>query len=54
MNSCSAAEKTILADYFYNYDGFGNISGVHNLMKPHVSEQVYKDYTYRIVIKSSI
>ena len=47
MDSCSASEKTELANYFYNHDGFLTVSGVYNIMRPHVSQEVYRNYIRR-------
>ncbi len=47
MNSCSAAEKTVMADYFYNNDGFNTAWSIYKIMRPYVSREVYNAYRRR-------
>lgn len=47
MSTCDDAEKTELADYFYNHNGFSTVNGVFTIMRPHVSQEAYDDYLMR-------
>lgn len=47
MKSCSNTEKTVLANYFYNNNGFATIDAVFPIIKPHVSPSVYNKYLDR-------
>lgn len=53
MDSCNAGEKTELADYFYNNDGFSTVSGVFAIMKPFVSPDAYDYYQKRQMLYGS-
>lgn len=53
MKSCGGSEKTIMANYFYNNNGWGSSSTIHKLMKPHVSAKVYRAYVSRMSAASS-
>ena len=47
MAASSTTEKTELANYFYNHDGFGTVSEVFKLMRKYVSANVYQNYWRR-------
>ena len=48
MNSCNNAEKTVLADYFYNHNCFRASGEVIAIIEPYVSEDVQQRYYRRL------
>lgn len=53
MNTCNKEEKTALADYFYNNNGWATTSKIYQIMSLHASKDVIRNYYMRTSMPSS-